>query len=100
MNELKMVRGIKDNDQPSYSYDVEHEKRRKEQLVKLWDRTEEEAKEEEDLKIALKRIELKRKEREKKACDLQRLINATDRTSLSPDRYTGCYKIFPILKWP
>lgn len=28
---------------------------------------------------------MKRKEREKKAYDLQRLINATDRTSLSPD---------------
>lgn len=44
-------------------------------------------KEEEELKAALKRIETKRKEREKKAYDLQRLINATERTSVSPDRF-------------
>jgi hypothetical protein len=44
-------------------------------------------KEEEELKEAVKRIEAKRKDREKKAHDLQRLINNTERVSLSPDRY-------------
>lgn len=42
--------------------------------------------EEEELKLALKKIESKRKERERKAYDLQRLINDTERTSTSPNK--------------
>ncbi|KAI1725164.1 DNA methyltransferase 1-associated protein 1 (DMAP1) domain-containing protein [Ditylenchus destructor] len=81
-NQLKVARNS--NEQP-FEYHAEHEKRRKEQLEKLLNRTDEQIKEEEELKLALKRIEIKRKEREKKATELQRIINATERTSLSPD---------------
>lgn len=72
---------------PELSYDAEHEKRRKEQLCRQWNRTEEQVKEEEELIAAIKRIEMKRKERERKAQEVQRLINVADRTrtSLSPE---------------
>lgn len=38
------------------------------------------------MKEAVKKIEAKRKDRERKAHDLQRLIDATERVSVSPDR--------------
>ncbi|CAK5006511.1 unnamed protein product [Meloidogyne enterolobii] len=86
VNELNVARNTQSE---PLAYDAEHERRRKEQLVKLWNRTEEQAiKEEEELKEAVRKIEAKRKEREKKAHDLQRLINATaERISVSPDRF-------------
>lgn len=40
VNVLRNARGIPPNEQ-YFGYDAEHEKRRKEQLKKLWDRTEE-----------------------------------------------------------
>lgn len=85
VNELNAARGSQED---PLAYDADHERRRKEQLIKLWDRTEEQIKEEEELKEAVKRIEAKRKDREKKAHDLQRLINNTERVSLSPDSST------------
>ncbi|EGT57558.1 hypothetical protein CAEBREN_03760 [Caenorhabditis brenneri] len=60
------------------NFDAEHERRRKEQLNKQWNRTPEQLKEEEDLTAELRRIELRKKEREKKAHDLQKLINMTE----------------------
>jgi len=71
------------------AYDAEHERRRKEQLVKLWNRTEEQIKEEDELIETVKRIEMKRKDRERKANDLQKLINQTERISVSPDSSTS-----------
>ncbi|KAF7623575.1 hypothetical protein Mgra_00010132 [Meloidogyne graminicola] len=86
VNELNTARNTQAE---PLAYDAEHERRRKEQLIKLWNRTEEQ--EEEELKEAVKKIEAKRKEREKKAHDLQRLINAAaERISISPDSSTGC----------
>uniref|UniRef100_A0A914MEU1 DNA methyltransferase 1-associated protein 1 n=1 Tax=Meloidogyne incognita TaxID=6306 RepID=A0A914MEU1_MELIC len=86
VNELNVARNTQSE---PLAYDAEHERRRKEQLVKLWNRTEEQIKEEEELKEAVRKIEAKRKEREKKAHDLQRLINATaERISVSPDSST------------
>uniref|UniRef100_A0A914BX92 DNA methyltransferase 1-associated protein 1 n=1 Tax=Acrobeloides nanus TaxID=290746 RepID=A0A914BX92_9BILA len=81
VNELNAARG---NNVEPLSYDVEHEKRRKEQLCKLWNRTKEQIKEEEDLKLAMKKIETKRREREKKVSDLKRILQAADRASNSP----------------
>lgn len=72
-------------------FDADHERRRKEQLEKLWNRTEEEIEEEETLLRELKRIEMRRKEREKKAHDLQKLITAADRTPQTPQP-TGVVK--------
>jgi len=66
-------------------YDAEHERRRKEQLIKLWNRSSDEVEEEEKLTAELKRIEGRRKEREKRALDLQKLItSATPRPPMSP----------------
>jgi DNA methyltransferase 1-associated protein 1 len=59
-------------------FDAQHERRRKEQLEKLFHRTEEQIEEEERLMQELKKIEQRKKEREKKQLDLQKLITAAD----------------------
>ncbi|XP_041357054.1 DNA methyltransferase 1-associated protein 1-like [Gigantopelta aegis] len=59
-------------------FDAEHERRRKSQLMKLFDRTHEQVEEEENLITELKKIELRKREREKKTQDLQKLIIAAD----------------------
>ena len=61
-----------------FVYDADHERRRKEQLNKLYNRTPEQVEEEEMLKTELRKIEARKKEREKKAQDLQKLINQAD----------------------
>ncbi|KAL3102968.1 hypothetical protein niasHT_025876 [Heterodera trifolii] len=82
VNTLNDVRNVQAD---PLGYDAEHERRRKEQLEKQWDRTEEQIKEEEELVELVKKIEAKRKDRERKAYDLQKLINQADRISISPD---------------
>ncbi|XP_071952376.1 DNA methyltransferase 1-associated protein 1-like [Antedon mediterranea] len=62
-------------------FDAEHERKRKSQLIKLFERTPEQVEEEEQLIQELKKIELRKKEREKKAQDLQKLITAADHSS-------------------
>ncbi|KIH62465.1 DNA methyltransferase 1-associated protein 1, partial [Ancylostoma duodenale] len=59
-------------------FDADHERRRKEQLNKQWNRTKEQLEEEEMLLAELKRIEVRKREREKKAQDLQKLINMAE----------------------
>ena len=59
-------------------FDAAHERKRKEQLEKLWNRTFGEVMEEERLVEELKKIESRKREREKKAQDLQKLISAVD----------------------
>ena len=66
------------NGEPPKIYDAAHERKRKEQLEKLWNRSREEVLEEERLIDELKRIESRKREREKKAQDLQKLISAVD----------------------
>jgi len=61
-----------------YTYDADHEKKRKEQLNKLWARTPEQVEEEEYLRTELRKIEARKREREKKTQDLQKLITAAD----------------------
>ena len=46
-----------------YHYDGDHERRRKEQLVRLYNRTPEEVEEEEMLRAEMKKIEARKKER-------------------------------------
>uniref|UniRef100_F1KXY2 DNA methyltransferase 1-associated protein 1 n=1 Tax=Ascaris suum TaxID=6253 RepID=F1KXY2_ASCSU len=65
-------------------YDAEHEKRRKEQLIKQWNRTPQEIEEEEMLIAEMRKIEVRKRERERKAQDLQKLITASDRTPTTP----------------
>lgn len=61
-----------------YVFDGDHEKRRKEQLKKLFDRTPEQVEEEQTLLAELRKIELRKKERDRKTQDLQKLITAAD----------------------
>ncbi|KAI6230066.1 hypothetical protein M3Y99_01097100 [Aphelenchoides fujianensis] len=95
------IRRAQSSENPPFYFDAEHERRRKEQLEILWNRTEEEAspllaslhfhrlfvqiKEEEYLKSQMKVLEVKRKEREKRAQELQRLINSSERSTVSPE---------------
>lgn len=69
-----------------YSYDADHERRRKEQLKKLYDRTPEQIEEEQFLLSELKKIEARKKERERKTQDLQKLISQADSQNETPRR--------------
>lgn len=66
-------------------FDADHERRRKEQLTKLYDRTSDQVEEEQKLLEELRRIEMRKKEREKKTQDLQKLITAADKSADRPD---------------
>ncbi|KAG6456647.1 DNA methyltransferase 1-associated protein 1 [Manduca sexta] len=61
-----------------YHYDAEHERKRKEQLRRLFDRTQEQIDEEQMLLAELKKIEARKRERERKTQDLQKLISRAD----------------------
>ncbi|NWX39387.1 DMAP1 protein, partial [Steatornis caripensis] len=62
-------------------FDAGHERRRKEQLERLYNRTPEQVAEEEYLIQELRKIETRKKEREKRTQDLQKLITAADTTT-------------------
>lgn len=62
-------------------YDAEHERKRKEQLIKLHNRTPEQVEEEQTLLSELRKIDMRKKEREKKTQDLQKLIAAADNSA-------------------
>ncbi|VDN31686.1 unnamed protein product [Dibothriocephalus latus] len=59
-------------------YDVDHERRRKQQLSLLYGRTRDEVEEEERLIGELNRIEARRRDRERKKQDLQKLISQAE----------------------
>ncbi|RZF36479.1 hypothetical protein LSTR_LSTR011266 [Laodelphax striatellus] len=61
-----------------FVFDADHERRRKEQLKRLYDRTPEQIEEEQSLLNELRKIEARKKERDKKTQDLQKLITAAD----------------------
>jgi len=67
-----------------YTYDADHERRRKEQLKKLYERTPEQIEEEQFLLTELKKIEARKKERERKTQDLQKLISQADNQNDTP----------------
>lgn len=67
-----------------YAFDADHERRRKEQLKKLYDRTAEQIEEEQFLITELKKIEARKKERERKTQDLQKLISQADNQNETP----------------
>ncbi|XP_050674156.1 DNA methyltransferase 1-associated protein 1 [Leptidea sinapis] len=73
-NSVTMVNGEK----RVYHYDAEHEKKRKEQLKRLFERTQEQIDEEQMLLTELKKIEARKRERERKTQDLQKLISRAD----------------------
>ncbi|CAH1101449.1 unnamed protein product [Psylliodes chrysocephalus] len=69
-----------------YTYDADHERRRKEQLKKLYERKPEQIEEEQFLLGELKKIEARKKERERKTQDLQKLISQADNQNDTPRR--------------
>lgn len=73
---LNKVRGTPDK--KIYTFDADHERKRKEQLKKLFDRTPKQIEEEQMLLNELKKIEARKKERERKTQDLQKLISQAD----------------------
>ena len=60
------------------AYDGDNEKRRKEQAKRLFDRTGQQVEEEANLLQELRKIEARKKDRERKTQDLQKLITAAD----------------------
>ncbi|XP_055917802.1 DNA methyltransferase 1-associated protein 1 [Eupeodes corollae] len=69
------------SDKKAYVFDAEHERKRKEQLKKLFERTTKQVEEEQMLLNELKKIEARKKERERKTQDLQKLISQADQQS-------------------
>ncbi|XP_073848900.1 DNA methyltransferase 1 associated protein 1 [Musca autumnalis] len=65
-------------DKKPFVFDIEHERRRKDQLKKLFERTSQQVKEEQNLLNELRKIEARKKERERKTQDLQKLISQAD----------------------
>lgn len=59
-------------------FDLNHEKRRKEQLIKLYKRSKEQVKEEQNLIEEMKKIEFKHRERERKHHEAQKLMTYMD----------------------
>ena len=59
-----------------YTFDLEHEQKRREQLEKLFNRTKEQIDEELYLMEELKKIEIRKKERERKQQDVNKLLTA------------------------
>lgn len=72
-----------------YNFDADHERRRKEQLSKLWSRTPEQVEEEEFLRAEIKKIEQRKRERDKKTQDLQKLITAADAGAMADSILMG-----------
>lgn len=75
---LAKLRGGANVDKKIYVFDAEHERKRKEQLKKLFERTQAQIEEETLLQNEMRKIEVRKKEREKKTQDLQKLISQAD----------------------
>lgn len=78
---LQKLRGQLGPDKKIFVFDGEHERKRKEQLKKLFERTQEQIEEENQLQQEMRKIEARKKEREKKTQDLQKLISQADQQS-------------------
>ncbi|XP_043208294.1 DNA methyltransferase 1-associated protein 1-like isoform X2 [Amphibalanus amphitrite] len=61
-----------------FVYDAAHERRRKQQLKRLFSRSPKQIEEEQHLLAELRKIEARKRERERKTQDLQKLINSAD----------------------
>lgn len=80
LEKLERVHGGATGEQvkKQFVYDADHERRRKEQLKRLYNRTPDQIEEEEMLRAELRKIEARKREREKKTADLQKLIAQAD----------------------
>lgn len=77
---LNKVKGT-NGDKKVFTFDAEHERKRKEQMRKLLDRKPKDIEEEQMLINELKKIEARKKERDRKTQDLQKLISQADQQS-------------------
>nr|CAG4643239.1 EOG090X076S [Ilyocryptus agilis] len=75
-NLLNKARHTSGPEAKQFAYDADNEKRRKEQLKRLFDRTPQQVEEEANLLQELRKIEARKKDRERKTQDLQKLITA------------------------
>nr|CAG4641732.1 EOG090X076S [Eurycercus lamellatus] len=75
-NILNRARHTSGAEPKQIAYDADNEKRRKEQLKRLFDRTPQQVEEEANLLQELRKIEARKKDRERKTQDLQKLITA------------------------
>ena len=75
---LQKLRGGSNGEKKIFVFDAEHERKRKEQLKKLFERTQTQIDEETMLQHEMRKIEARKKEREKKTQDLQKLISQVD----------------------
>ncbi|XP_026276283.1 DNA methyltransferase 1-associated protein 1 [Frankliniella occidentalis] len=78
---LTKVRSTSPPEGKPYVFDADHERRRKEQLKRIYERTQKQIEEEQSLVTEYRRIEARKKERDKKTQDLQKLITAADSQS-------------------
>uniref|UniRef100_A0AAF5DGG6 DNA methyltransferase 1-associated protein 1 n=1 Tax=Strongyloides stercoralis TaxID=6248 RepID=A0AAF5DGG6_STRER len=83
-NVLNWLNAARDLNVPPIRYDDDHEKKRKKQLTLLMNRTKEQIEEEEELLMELKKIEARKRERERRAQDLQKLIRSNESNPNSP----------------
>ena len=73
---IQKVRNCGVDDSQIYVFDYEHEHKRREQLEKLFNRTKEQVDEELYLMEELKKIEIRKKERERKQQEVDKLLTA------------------------
>jgi DNA methyltransferase 1-associated protein 1 len=92
-NRLVKARGGDEGDM--IAFDAPHEVKRKMQMERLLARTKEQVEEEEMLCAELKKIEMRKKEREKKQQDLQKLISAAEQNT-SESRKTPSTKKYSM----
>jgi len=78
VNALNKARHTTGPEPKLIAYDGDNEKRRKEQAKRLFDRTAQQVEEEANLLQELRKIEARKKDRERKTQDLQKLITAAD----------------------
>lgn len=78
LSKIKGQNGNNAYEKKPFAFDIEHERRRKDQLKKLFERTSQQVKEEQNLINELRKIEARKKERERKTQDLQKLISQAD----------------------
>ena len=71
---IGVMQKLKSGDDSVYVFDLEHEQKRREQLEKLFNRTKEQVDEELYLIEELKKIEIRKREREKKQLEVNKLL--------------------------
>lgn len=81
VNSLQKAKIVAGQETKIKAFDAAHERKRKEQLIKQYNRTPEQIEEEQKLIEEMRKIEMRKREREKKTQDLQKLITAADNST-------------------